>query len=220
MSNFKPWIENNLLEPDSNCQTLNSYENDTQRRNGFKGGTGASALRVNSGLRQANLVACALMEAVGDTQNDLTSSVDSVKNSINNYLNTHDIKDNVTTFTQASERSNLSSGEKLSISLGKISKYFSDMKALAYKDIVDTNDIKTNATIDNAKNVSDKINGKNISDIFEENGTTVKLASVANNIVYTTVAPTEAPPEGTMTIYYGTSTPTTRYDRVLYLISY
>lgn len=177
MSKFKPWIENNLIETGVNCQTLENYENDSQRRNGFKGGTAASAIRVNSGLRQANLVACALMEVVGDTTNDLTSSVDNVKNSINNYLNTRDVKDNITSFTEAKERSNLTSGEKLSISLGKISKYFSDMKALAYKDSVGTDDIDnqsittnklaSGATIDNAFNAT-KINNLQIA--LDENG--------------------------------------------------
>ena len=40
---------------------------------------------------------------------------------------------NVTTkFSQATTRANLSTGEKLSVSLGKIMKYFADLKAVAF----------------------------------------------------------------------------------------
>lgn len=45
-------------------------------------------------------------------------------------------------------------------------------------------------------------------------------ATVAESIKFVTTAPTAAPPAGTLIIYYGTSVPTTRYDRVLYLIGY
>ena len=45
-------------------------------------------------------------------------------------------------------------------------------------------------------------------------------ADVAGSIKFVTTAPTAAPPAGTLIIYYGTTAPTTRYDRVLYLIGY
>lgn len=46
------------------------------------------------------------------------------------------------TFTQASARENLATGEALNVSLGKIMKWFADLKALAFKDqIVATTDI-------------------------------------------------------------------------------
>lgn len=49
---------------------------------------------------------------------------------------------NVTsTFTAASLRTNISSGEKLSIIFGKIAKWFADLKALAFKDKVSDSDI-------------------------------------------------------------------------------
>ena len=49
---------------------------------------------------------------------------------------------NVTsTFTAASSRTNISSGEKLSTIFGKIAKWFSDLKALAFKDNVSNSDI-------------------------------------------------------------------------------
>lgn len=50
--------------------------------------------------------------------------------------------DITSTFTQATTRANLSSGETLAVSLGKISKWFADLKGLAFKDkIVATTDI-------------------------------------------------------------------------------
>lgn len=60
----------------------------------------------------------------------------------NNKLNkTGDAKDNVVTFNEAITRSNISSGEKLSILLGKIKKFFTDLKNVAftgsYNDLAD-----------------------------------------------------------------------------------
>lgn len=50
-------------------------------------------------------------------------------------------------FTEAKERKNLTSGEKIHLMLGKISKFFSDMKAIAfsgsYNDLVDKPKIPT-----------------------------------------------------------------------------
>lgn len=43
-------------------------------------------------------------------------------------------------------------------------------------------------------------------------------ATKSQRLVFTTTAPTSSPPAGTMIVYYGTSVPATRYDRVLYLI--
>lgn len=55
--------------------------------------------------------------------------------------------DQTPTFTTASSRINLASGEKLSVSLGKISKYFTDLKAVAfsgsYNDLTNTPTIPT-----------------------------------------------------------------------------
>lgn len=47
-----------------------------------------------------------------------------------------------TSFTQAASRANVATGETLAVSLGKISKWFADLKGLAFKDtIVATTDI-------------------------------------------------------------------------------
>lgn len=44
-------------------------------------------------------------------------------------------------------------------------------------------------------------------------------ATKAQRLVFTTAAPTSSPPAGTLIVYTGSSTPSTRYDRVLYLIT-
>lgn len=46
-----------------------------------------------------------------------------------------------TTFTRASSRSNLTSGEKLSVAMGKISKWFADLGSLAFKSSVAKSDL-------------------------------------------------------------------------------
>lgn len=71
-------------------------------------------------------------ERIGDTTVDLT-----------NYLTKTGDASNVTvTFTQASTRTNVTTGDALNIIIGKISKYFSDLKTVAftgkYTDLTDT----------------------------------------------------------------------------------
>lgn len=53
-------------------------------------------------------------------------------------------------FTSAAQRVNLSSGEKIGVSFGKIAKFFADLKALAFLDTVGTSYI-TNGSVTNAK---------------------------------------------------------------------
>lgn len=48
-----------------------------------------------------------------------------------------DVSDATVTFSEAETRANISSGEKLSVICGKIKKWFSDLKALAFKDKAD-----------------------------------------------------------------------------------
>lgn len=83
---FIPWIEDDNVNA---TQDYNTYLNDSQRKEGFKGGTPASAIRVNTALRQANLVATALMKAlnVSETLN-YRSSITDVQTAINTQLTT------------------------------------------------------------------------------------------------------------------------------------
>lgn len=85
MSKFLPWIDSASA---ANCQTHSDFDADTQRINGFMSGTLASAIRVNSGLRQANLVVAALMDSILPTDSalDLTSEVEDVEAAISKAL--------------------------------------------------------------------------------------------------------------------------------------
>lgn len=56
-----------------------------------------------------------------------------------------DGSDVTASFTAASTRTNVTTGEKLSVLFGKIAKWFGDLKALAFKDKVDTADIEDDA---------------------------------------------------------------------------
>ena len=62
MSKFYVWIEDNNVSNSTISES--DFEKDTQRKNGFVAGRAASALRTNTALRQANLVAIALIEAL------------------------------------------------------------------------------------------------------------------------------------------------------------
>lgn len=63
----------------------------------------------------------------------ITSALVTTWNTVTNKLDKTGDASNVTnTITTASTRSNLSTGEKLSISLGKIAKWFSDLKIVAF----------------------------------------------------------------------------------------
>ena len=65
-------------------------------------------------------------------ESQIPTKLSQLTNDGNYQTNTSDLKDNTTTFTTASTRSNVASGEKLSVSFGKISKYFNDLKAVAF----------------------------------------------------------------------------------------
>lgn len=78
MSNkFKLWVDQNYV---NNTQSYDAFLNDTQRQEGFKAGTPASAIRVNTTLRQSSLITCALMNVLAPNDNnvDFRSSVDAV----------------------------------------------------------------------------------------------------------------------------------------------
>lgn len=84
-NNFKPWVDSPIAGQE--VQSASVFASDIQRIEGFKAGDPASALRINSALRQANLVICALMQMCDDIQTlpeDLTllSTTTAVKNAI------------------------------------------------------------------------------------------------------------------------------------------
>lgn len=128
MSKFKVWIDDDKVVTGNNVMTSDVLNDDVQRINGFKSGTDVSSIRVNSMIRQNSLVSKALMDISGDNTLDATSSLNNViailKKSDNNVVN----------FTQADALNNVTSGEKLSTSFGKISKQFDSLSTFMKED--------------------------------------------------------------------------------------
>lgn len=78
----------------NNTQDYTSFSTDSQREEGFKGSTAASAIRVNTALRQSSLVSAALMNALmPDNQtltyrNDLTTVTNAINTSLTERIKT------------------------------------------------------------------------------------------------------------------------------------
>lgn len=70
------------------------------------------------------------------------------------------------TFTEASTRNNIASGEKLSVILGKIQKFFNDLKTVAfsgsYNDLTDKPSLATVATSGSYNDLTDKLTFDNV----------------------------------------------------------
>lgn len=84
-NNFKPWVDSPTAG--QQVQSAPVFATDAQRVDGFKAGDPASALRVNSALRQANIVVAGLMQMCDDIKTlpnglSLMSTVTQVKNAI------------------------------------------------------------------------------------------------------------------------------------------
>lgn len=82
---FKPWVDSPTAG--QQVQSASVFATDAQRVDGFKAGDPASALRVNSALRQANIVVAGLMQMCDDIKTlpdglSLMSTVTQVKNAI------------------------------------------------------------------------------------------------------------------------------------------
>ena len=144
-------------------------------------------------------------------ESQIPTKLSQLTNDGNYQTNTSDLKDNITTFTTASTRSNVASGEKLSVSFGKIAKYFNDLKAIAFSgdradiglgnvdNTSDANKPVSNATqqaLNNKANKSDVytktesdelLNNKaNTNDVYSKTKTDELLNNKANaNNVYT-----------------------------------
>lgn len=100
-----------------------------------------------------------------------------------------------TNFTQAVSRANVATGETLAVSLGKIAKWFADLKGLAFKDqIVATTDISGVIPVANlpmatasAKGIASFGNGLNVSNgvvtVRAGQGITVDANGVAADVV-------------------------------------
>lgn len=88
MSNkFQLWVEDNNLS--GNVQAYSSFANDNQRKNGFHPGDPASSIRMNTILRQASLINCAIMNALdpNDDSTDYLSSLSTLNGIVKSGLN-------------------------------------------------------------------------------------------------------------------------------------
>ena len=72
------------------------------------------------------------------------------------------VSDTTVTFTDTTTRANLVSDEKVSVSFGKIKKWFADLKSFAFKDLVN------NLTTSTAGNALDASQGKILNDKYDE----------------------------------------------------
>lgn len=103
---------------------------------------------------------------------------------------TSDIKDNVVSFTIAKERENISSNETLSTILGKIMKWFFDLKSVAFSgNYADLNNKPTIPTLPNSlKNpYALKFTGL-VSDTYD--GSAAKTINIPNSTIYSSNEPT------------------------------
>lgn len=66
---FRPWIDDANVTI-ANVQAGAEYSSDSQRSNGFAAGIPASSIRVNTALREATLVATALVNLLGSAGNN------------------------------------------------------------------------------------------------------------------------------------------------------
>ena len=205
MSNFKPWVTDGSDE--NKIESAADFAQSAT--NGFVPGTAASSKKVNSALRQANLVVCALMEMVADNTLDLTSSVADVKTALEGYFSTFNASSSPIDFTEAAQRANIVTGDTLSVMMGKISKYLSDLGDMAFKDNVGTSDFAANAKAPLAGTADSATSA-----------TSATSSEKSNKVKIFTSAPTASDVEAGYTIIYvGSTLPATRYDGVLYFIT-
>ena len=114
-------------------------------------------------------------------------------------------------FTQAGTRANIASGEKLSVLMGKIKKFFADLKAVAfsgsYNDLSDKPAIPTvgNGTV----TIKQAGTSKGTFTMNQSGDTTIELTD--NNTTYT---PASAAPKANGTASVGTSVKYAREDHV------
>lgn len=86
------------------------------------------------------------LKEISEALEESGEAVEAINQAIGNKLDkTGDSKDNTVTFTQASERSNITSNEKHYMIFGKIAKWFSDLKTVAFSGSY--NDLSNKPTI-------------------------------------------------------------------------
>ena len=93
----------------------------------------------------------------------ITSALVSTWNTVTNKLDkTGDASNTTTSFTTASARSNISTGEKLSVTFGKIAKFFADLKTVAFTgSYIDLNNRPTSLPANGGNAAT--VNGHNVN---------------------------------------------------------
>ena len=160
---FKVWIDDDKVTS-TNVLSASDFEGNTDRQSGFKANSAASAKNVNSAVRQANLISVALMQSMGITDLNLTSSVNAVKTAIDTYFTnafakkldtTGDAKNAKVTFT-AGSTGQLTSGNSLSSLFGTLAAWCASFGSLAKKSTVGTQDI-VNKSVNALKLASESV---------------------------------------------------------------
>lgn len=118
------------------------------------------------------------LKEISDALTESREVVEAINQAITNKLDkTGDSKDNTVTFTQASTRTNISSTEKHSTLFGKIAKWFSDLKTVAFTGSY--NDLSNKPTIPTVNDATLTIqkNGSNVQ-TFTANASSDKTANI------------------------------------------
>lgn len=89
---FYPWVDDANLS--GNVMADATYEADSQRESGFQSGVAASAIRVNTALRQATLVTAALMNAMGLNTYSLQDSQSDIETALGDFFSDLDVEAN------------------------------------------------------------------------------------------------------------------------------
>lgn len=113
---------------------------------------------------------------------DMNDNMDVIEKELQARVKTTgDIKDTTVTFTQASSRANIATGEKTSTIMGKIKKWFADMTVAAFAQVITSNTdlmalTKSGYLVDAlaVKNQFAEVNGK-LGKMFEFGGSAQKL---------------------------------------------
>lgn len=108
-TNFSVWVDDSVVT--NSTQDLTTFKADGQRQSGFSSGNVASSIRVNSALRQANLIACALVDVISNNYSGIsyTPNLQSTRSYMGDAINawlTNLIQN--TTVTNATNATNVS----------------------------------------------------------------------------------------------------------------
>lgn len=174
---MRVWVDDAHI--DEACQTTQVFQNDTQRIQGFASGEPASSMRVNTALRQANVVAVGLVQALAKHNSVLEgytheTDVNTMATAIGEALAQYVSSETGSSFEDLNNKVDRIDGGKL----GANTNIGEDGVPVYVKN----GQITTVPVVDKAANVTTNINGHAIATIFESNGITVKNATNAANV--------------------------------------